>query len=58
MFTLIPMLKTLFKPLVIAFLNAELPVIAAKMKEKGYSDSTIKLVTDIINEIILVKGGA
>lgn len=45
-------LKTWVKPLVIAFLRAELPVIIAKMREKNYSEASITIVTDIITGII------
>lgn len=50
-------LKVLIKPLVISFLRAELPIIQAKLTEKGYSEATIQLVTDIINNIISSKVG-
>lgn len=50
-------LKSLVKPLVVSFLTSEIPFIVAKLHEKGYSDTTIKLVTDIINDIIVNKGG-
>lgn len=52
-----PLIKSLLKPLVLAFLRAELPVIEQKLREKGVSEENIQLVDVIVNKIIDTKGG-